>query len=76
MIVARFKTPNGGELGVFGLTKADMELLVRSEVLLLANVVMVVVCVDDDATLEASVRLASQMMAAEFPADEKPTVLS
>lgn len=76
MIVARFKTPNGGEIGVLGLTKANLEMLVKSEVLLLANVGMVLVYAEDGATLETSIRLASQMMAEEFQADEKPTVLS
>lgn len=76
MIVARFNTSNGGEIGVLGLTKENLEMLVKSEVLFLADVGMVLVYAEDDATLEASIRLASQMMAAEFPVAEKPTVLS
>lgn len=70
MIFARYAGLPGEENRLIGFTKEDLAMLVKSEVLLLLGdgVRTILVYADDAATLEASVRLASQLLEAELSA--------
>ncbi len=75
MIVAELKVKNGMAT-VVGLTKANLELLVRQEVVLVhvpGMGAIVLVYADNDATLEASVNLAHNMLMADCGPSQAPS---
>jgi hypothetical protein len=74
VIIARYVGVPGTKNQLIGFTKADLAELMKSEVLLLVDGDQrtILVYAEDAATLEASVSLASSMLAAERAAQGEP----